>query len=955
MEREKRRGFDRYYRPIDVWAIAFGCMVGWGAFVMPGTTFLPVAGPAGTLIAMVISVIIILIVGANFSYLMIRRSGTGGVYAYTKEAFGRDHAILCSWFLSLSYLTIVFLNGTALFIVVRTVFRGKLQTGLQYTIADTPIYLREVAVSMSALILIGILFIVAKPFLQKLHTVLALILIAGSVFITLCCLPHVSVHELFTGFGIRGLNRTYAVFTLVVLAPWAFVGFDVIALETVHFRFHVRKTGRIMMLSILLAGFVYTAMTVVGTTCVPDGYASWQEYIADLPNLRGVDSVPTFHAAQTVLGSAGLIVLGITALAAILTGMIAAYRATTRMLSTMAEDRILSEKFTNTPVSILFIMGISIMISFLGNNALTWFVEITSFGAVIGFGYTSAAAMKFAKAAEHRRVQLSGILGTLISIVFVIVQLVPKTTALGAMSAPSFLLLSLWCLLGFLFYWRTVTHTDLAGYDGISVSGTVLFALLMYSVFMWFGKQLLLLDSVERVHSFLYTWGIVLMCIVFAALIIMMYIQNLVRKKHNALEHERIQALERSRAKSRFLFNMSHDIRTPMNAIIGYTKLAIGRNESEEVGDYLEKIDHSSQQMMGLLDDILEMSRVESGKVEISNVPTDIRAMLEEQKVLFGSQMQGKQIDFTVDLEQIEHPFVMCDRRSLQRVLLNIISNSYKFTPSGGAVTVSLREHAAGASGEGRYELRVRDSGIGMSQEFAEKMYTAFERERTSTDSGYHGTGLGLAIMKSLVDLMGGTIEVDTAPGRGTEFIIGLKFELSSEADVREYDAKAGQTAPSVVLEKTGKADARASVAEENKKAAETAADPDGKRILLVEDNQINREIAMMILLQAGFLVETAENGRIAVDMIRDSVPGYFSAVLMDIQMPVMDGYEATREIRALPDAGLSQIPIVALTANAFEEDRREAERAGMQAHLSKPIDIGKMMQVLHDVMGQKE
>lgn len=925
----QENGFDRYLSSLDVWGIAFGCIVGWGAFVMPGITFLPVAGPFGTLIAMVISVAIMLVIGANFAYLMIKRPGTGGVYSYTKEAFGRDHAFICSWFLCLSYLTIVFLNGTSLFVVVRTLFDDLLQVGHYYVIAGNDIYIGEVALSVAVLALVGILFIRAKRFLQILLTVLSVILLAGSVLIFVICVPHINVDNIVGAFGTNSLNPAYVVFTIVLLAPWAFVGFDVISMETVHFDFPIVKSKRIIRLSILLAGFVYAAMCIVSVCAVPEGFASWQEYIDGLGSLKGVASVPTFYAAKTIMGTPGLVIMTITALAAILTGMIGAYRATTRVLATMAEDHILSKKFLGTTYSILFIMVISIMIAFLGRNALNWFVELTSFGAIVGFAYTSAASWKISKIEGNRKIMATSIAGTMITVAFGVVQLIPRLTALEAMGPAAYLLLSLWCLLGFAFYWRTVNNSSLSEFSGMSTSGAVLFALLLYSISMWIAKILIQAETMEDVERILTREGVFYLVIVFSGLAIMLYVLNLVRVKHEFTEREKIHAVESSLAKSRFLFNMSHDIRTPMNAIIGFTNLAQKEQDPEVVREYLTKIDTASRQLLSLINDVLEMSRIENGALELEYTPEDLREIFDEMKDLFAGQMADRKMAFSIYTSQVRHPYVWCDRKSLNRVLLNLIGNAYKFTPEGGSVSAAVWETGNGENGIGSYELRVRDSGIGMSKEFVDRMFNAFERERTSTVSGIEGTGLGLSITKSLVDLMDGNIEVITSKGGGTEFIIHIKFRLAEEADVKKRHAAKENGSDAVQI------------------------DFSGKRILLAEDIELNREIAVMILTQAGFQVEAAENGRIAVDMVSAAAPGYYDLVLMDIQMPEMDGYEAAKAIRAMEDQGKASVPIIAMTANAFKEDEQAAYEAGMQAHIAKPIDVDKMMKVLEGVLSE--
>ena len=558
-------------------------------------------------------------------------------------------------------------------------------------------------------------------------------------------------------------------------------------------------------------------------------------------------------------------------------------------------------------------------------------MELTSFGAVVGFGYTSASAWRLARMENDRRIAVTGAVGTVITAAFVVVHLVPQLTAFEAMGSASFLLLSLWCLLGFVFYWRTVIHSTLTEYSGLSTSGIVLFALLLYSAIMWLLKTLDGIHDVGKIHSLLMVQGVVMLLIIFAGLLIMLYVQNLVREKHEMLEREKIRAVEGSLAKSQFLFNMSHDIRTPMNAIIGYTNLAKNEEISPAAREYLGKIETSSQHLLALINDILEMSRIENGKLELEYEPSDLCRILEEMGDLFSQQMEEKNIDFTVHTSNVMHPYVWCDRHNLNRVLLNVLSNAFKFTPEHGTISTTIWEIGGVETGYGTYELRVKDNGIGMSREFADRMFTAFERERTSTDSRVEGTGLGLAITKRIVDLMGGTIEVITSPGSGTEMIIRLKFQLAREEEVEKEQSPQGGGADRAAL------------------------DLSRIRLLLVEDNDINREIANMILTQEGFMVENAENGQAAVDMVAASRPGYYDAILMDIQMPVMDGNTAARTIRAMENRELANIPILAMTANAFKEDEQAAADAGMQAHIAKPLDVDKMMATLTDILSRNK
>ena len=394
--------------------------------------------------------------------------------------------------------------------------------------------------------------------------------------------------------------------------------------------------------------------------------------------------------------------------------------------------------------------------------------------------------------------------------------------------------------------------------------------------------------------------------------------------RNEELTAEKLRAELAGKAKTTFLFNMSHDIRTPMNAIIGYIELAKKeKNIPATINDFLGKIETSGKNLLALINDVLEMSRIENGKLELEEDDADICKLFDEVRDVFAMQMESKKINFTVDTSQVENRFVVCDINQLDRVLLNLLSNAYKFTPEGGSISVKLSQTGT-ENNFGAYEIRVKDTGIGMTKEFAEKVFDAFERERTSTVSGIQGTGLGMAITKSIVDMMRGEINLVTEKDKGTEFIIRLKFKLAKEPE---------------------------KISEE-KNISGAAHDFGNKKLLLVDDIEVNREIAKMFLTGAGFDVDTAADGAEAVKKVSESNPGDYDAILMDIQMPVMNGYDATRAIRKLENPELAKIPVIAMTANAFSDDVKAAEDAGMNGHIAKPIDIAKMMETLSKVFG---
>ena len=530
-------------------------------------------------------------------------------------------------------------------------------------------------------------------------------------------------------------------------------------------------------------------------------------------------------------------------------------------------------------------------------------------------------------------------------------------------------------------------------------------------------------------------------------------------KNVNLMLEEAVNAAQSAnRSKSTFLSNMSHDIRTPMNAIIGFATLAAANIENrDKVKDCLSKILSSSNHLLSLINDVLDMSRIESGKIHLEEQEANLSDIFHDIKTIISGQIHAKQLELYMDVMDITDENVFCDKTRLNQVLLNLLSNAIKFTPTGGTISVRVAQLPCASEGKGMYEIRIKDTGIGMSQTFAQHVFEPFERERSSTVSRIQGTGLGMAITKNIVDMMGGTIEVRTEQGKGTEFIICIPLRLrsadSAEEKIEELEGlkalvvdddfntcdsvtkmlvKVGMRSEWTLSGKEAVLRARQSLErndvfhayiidwrlpdingievarqiralgdstpimiltaydwsdiEEEARAAgvtgfcskpmfmsdlrrtllsmirqekipngsllpQESADFSGKKILLAEDNELNSEIATEILQAYGFQVNVAKNGMEAVRKMESAQPGEYDLILMDIQMPVMDGYEATRCIRLLKDPALSEIPIVAMTANAFDEDRKSAEACGMNGFLSKPIDIEEFVLTLQKVL----
>ena len=392
-------------------------------------------------------------------------------------------------------------------------------------------------------------------------------------------------------------------------------------------------------------------------------------------------------------------------------------------------------------------------------------------------------------------------------------------------------------------------------------------------------------------------------------------------KRREVLEKALQQASSAVVAKNAFLANMSHDMRTPMNAILGFTALARRNlNEAGRAQGYLDMIEASGNQLLNLVNNVLEIARLESGKVQLTESPGDLTALCAEAVRSFGRQAGEKGQQLTLDCADVRAPYVYCDREKVKEILDLFLDNAVKYTPQGGAIRVTLRELDRESQGFGRYRISVSDNGPGMDRAFLEKIFTPFERENNTTVSGVPGTGLGLPIAKSLAEMMDGAVEVESAPGTGSTFSVTLTLRLA--ADFQPAPGGESGEPPAV-------------------------RDRDWGKILVVEDNELNQEIERELLEAEGFRVDTVWNGKEALERMKAARPSEYAVILMDIQMPVMDGYEAARAIRALPDRAVAGVPIVAVSANAFEEDRRRSAESGMNAHLSKPVDIAELMEVI--------
>lgn len=458
----------------------------------------------------------------------------------------------------------------------------------------------------------------------------------------------------------------------------------------------------------------------------------------------------------------------------------------------------------------------------------------------------------------------------------------------------------------------------------------------------------------------------IVVAFILALLLMLGYWQFEEQRRKDLLHAEKLEkmaeeARSANEAKTRFLFNMSHDIRTPMNAIIGFSNLLKQHvDDREKTLEYIDKIQTSSSFLLSLINDVLEMARIKSGKAMLKMESGCLSDLVNSLNAVFEPSIRTKNLKYSCNLN-VTHEYLICDKTKLREIILNILGNAIKYTPDGGQVTVDITEENLAREGYARYRFVVKDTGIGMSEEYLPHIFEEFTRERTSTESKVFGAGLGLPIVKALIDLMEGTVEIESKVGEGSTFIVTLPFQLADQEKIRLLDQRKSEKTDLQVsdwgeekLREDLKIPEKAKKSEKTVKNSESSQEAcfQGKRVLLAEDNDLNAEIAETILEERGFVVERAADGELCVEELQKKPERYYDMILMDIQMPNMDGYTAAEVIRKLKDPR-RLTPIVAMTANAFEEDRRKAFEAGMNAHIAKPINVDAMFETIREILSE--
>ena len=952
------QGLGRYLSPLSAWALSFGCAVGWGVFIMPGTTFLPVAGPLGTLLGLAIGAVLMLLVGMNYHFLI-------------RRFYGYDHGYLCAWFLILTYVAIAWANATALALIGRHLLGGIFCFGFQYHVAGYDVYAGEILLSVVALLVVGAILVCSKRLAARIQTVFALALAAGMVVgVTAVIMYHKGGLASFAPAFAKPENIPFQVFSIVALAPWAFVGFESISNSAEEFNFRRSRTIWIMAAAVIVAAAAYFSLSLAAAAIRPPAFSSWRDYAAALGKLEGLENLPAFYAVKSALGTTGIVLACVAAFAAIVTGMVGIIIAASRLLCAMAHDGIMPRRLAeidergNPRKAIVAIVAISCLAPLVGRTVVSWVVDVTTIGASIAYGYVSFCAFKMARREEHRLITASGVIGLVVSIAFVIYFMVPNFWIVDALATESYFILAAWSITGVILF-RGVSNRDQKGLFGNSSTVWLIFLFFVFfSGHMWMRQSMnRLTDSVvaevgehyakgqdgivaqkdavylehekDVIENALVDHNLIQMGLVVIALAIMFNIYSAIARREK----------EAGKAKSYFFSTISHDIRTPLNAIVGYSEmLKLGFKTKEERDEAIESILISSKSLLALVNDILDLSRRESGKIKLSLMPTDCHALLHEVEETFrvGGAKPGLEVREKID----EMPLLLVDPLRLRHIAVKLAANAVKFTEKG-FIEIRARFDRDGDEDEGTLVIEIEDTGVGISEEDKHRISSPYVKV-ASKISRHGGTGLGLAVCRQYAEAMGGTLSFESELGKGSTFRITIP-DVKMAANADKIEPVADTTGTPADL--TGKAAilAAAPAAE----PAEKPAPPPSKnpRLLLVDDAKMNLTVLKALIKRmGGFETETAMDGKEAFARLQQADAPGFDAVLTDMWMPELDGEGLAKAIHE--DPKLAHLPVHVITADV--ELRNTYVEKGFSSIILKPVTVNALGPILEHIAEQK-
>ena len=914
---------------LAAFSMAFGCIIGWSNFVTPGTMYIPRAGVLGAIVGIVIASVIAQLICVNYIGLSRAFPEAGNSYLLVKNVFDMDHAFFSAWALLLAYLCVFWANLISVSFLARFLFEDSILYSVHYSVVGFDVYPGDILISIIFLLLAAFIVCRGNKTTFKIITFLSMAVLLSIVVIFCIVMSKADLGTLFTPAfsSTTTMSHGAQIMSIAVMAPWIFVGFEAVS--------HVDVTGKIKLnrvfiaagCAIIVATMVCIMLTLIINSCPPDGFRNWEDYMIMSGSVHCFAEIPVYYSVHSIMGDEGIGLLFIAMFCTLFSSVLGLMLAASLTIRTMADDQLTPVAFTKVnkqgiPYSAIhLIVFISIPILFLGMNIVGWALNVSTIAICIVYGYISLGT--FLKAEDNIRFKVCGILGTFLSIAIFVIFIIPGSAAGSLLTTEDYLILALWALSGLICY-RFVLQLDKNNRLGKSmITWLLMFFLLFYATNMWTHDRMqedlqTAVDSRE-VEAILTTNNLIRTLVVVIALIILFELFSIMLHRNSEMDRKIAREEERSYMRNTLLSNMSHDIRTPLNAIVGFTDLALlDKDDSKKMSEYLEKIRISGTHLLSLINDVLEMSRIENGQLELHEEAVDLPEFIRHIKTLASGDADARQLDFNTDINPMDDPDILCDRNRLKHVLLYLVTSAIRRCSDKGSVTLGVMQLERTKEGRGLYEFVIKDNGTLIPYDLIKKVTDPEAVDDRDTVSDAHGLSFGLSVTKMILNTMGGHIEIKSDAESGNQIYVTMEFDIS------ESEVVAGIGDKLALL--------------------------DGRRALIVDDIMINRQIVVAMMEMYGMETEEARDGEEALFILQSALPGHYDVVLMDIQMPKLNGFDTARAIRELPDPINSAVPIFAMTANVFDEDKEKAFESGMNGFIPKPVDREYLVSSLAEV-----
>ncbi len=908
---------------IQIWTLSLGCIIGWGAFVMPGSTFLPDSGFLGSVIGIAIATIIILVISSNYSYLTMNIPGDASSYIYARDILGHDHAFLAAWSLILAYISLLWANSVTFTMVARYLIGPELEWGFHYTVAGYDIYAGEIVANIILDIIFALIICYFPKIAQFCRTFFGIMLFTSvaALFIVVATSKTASHNLVQFAMGDRTITFKQ-VMDMVIIAPWLFVGFEVVTHIVGRVTTKARHIFIFAGLAIFSGMLIYLCLLFIGASNAPEAYASWKEYVSDLNNLTGLEHIPVFYNAYALAGIKGLILVGIAVFSALTTSVFGFYKGAMRVVQMMAEDRLLpalfgKEKNDVPRIAVIAIFLCCLPIPFIGRTAMGWNADVSTLSTSIVYAYISICCFTTARKSKSLRYEVCGILGIIISAFSFIMLLVPNIFTEDVLSAESYFMFVVWSFLGIIFYWIIFKKQRRLGYSAVMWI-TMLFVM-FFALGMWMRlSSIRRIEAVEgdssHVYRILLENNLIQIFAIVFVLGILFSLFSTVLKREKDVQNQKVQAEEQNRAKTAFLSSMSHEIRTPINAVLGLDEMILRESDETAIKNYAADIQSSGKMLLSIINDILDFSKIEAGKMEIVPAEYDLAKMVACIYSMTSTRAKAKNLTFSVNVDPSSPSKLYGDENRIKQCILNILTNAVKYTHNGG-VTLNIGTEKVDDK-HVSLSVQVIDTGIGIKAEDLHKLCAPFERIEEKRNRSIEGTGLGMSIVANLLRAMNSRLDVKSEYGHGSDFSFVLLQEVVDWSPAGSWNA-------------SHLADCGISMHRQSFQAPKA-------RILVVDDTPMNLTVIKGLLKSTFIKVDTAPDALTALIMAKETP---YHVIFIDHMMPNMDGIEMLRELKIHGTEVNKNTPCIVLTANAISGSRRAYMGIGFDDYLSKPID----------------